>query len=67
MDLVRRRPIILDNKMNDIYGTETEKNVFDEEIKKIELPDLDNLPDNIMVTEKPYLIQKLFQKIFIKM
>ena len=35
MDLVRRRPIILDNKMNDIYGTETEKNVFDEEIKKI--------------------------------
>ena len=58
MDLVRRRPIILDNKMNDIYGTETEKNVFDEEIKKIELPDLDNLPDNIMVTEKPYLIQR---------
>ena len=57
MDLVRRRPII-DNKMNDIYGTETEKNVFDEEIKKIELPDLDNLPDNIMVTEKPYLIQR---------
>lgn len=34
------------------------KNVFDEEIKKIELPDLDNLPDNIMVTEKPYLIQR---------
>lgn len=58
MDLVRRRPIILDNKMNDTYGTETEKNVFDEEIKKIELPDLDNLPDNIMVTEKPYLIQR---------
>ena len=41
--------------MNDIYGTETEKNVSmrDKEDRASDL-----ITDNIMVTEKPYLIQR---------
>lgn len=49
MNLTRRRPIILDGKMNEIYGTEEGKMVFDEELCKIDIESFNQ--DNKNVSE----------------
>lgn len=59
MNLTRRRPIILDGKMNEIYGTEEGKMVFDEELCKIDIESFNQDNKNVSkIIEKPYKVER---------
>ena len=59
MNLTRRRPVILDQKMNEIYGTEEGKMVFDEELCKIDIESLNPDNENVAeIIEKPYKVER---------
>ena len=57
MNLIRRRPVVLNQQMNEIYDTEEGRMVFDEEICKIDT-EID-INDNIKeIIEKPYKVER---------
>ena len=59
MNLVRRRPIILNQKMNEIYDTESGKMVFNDEISKINTDvTLENNENIREIIERPYKVER---------
>ena len=59
MNLIRRRPTILNQNMNEIYGTEQGKMVFDEELCKIDVDSIVQDSGNVLeIIEKPYKIER---------
>ena len=59
MNLIRRRPVVLNQQMNEIYDTEEGKMVFDEEICKIDTEIDAGSNDNIKeIIEKTYKVER---------
>lgn len=59
MNLLRRRPIVLNQNMNEIYGTEQGKMVFDEELCRIDIDYIMQDSENILeIIEKPYKTER---------